>query len=235
MRSGIAIGAGAGFVGGIVAAIVLSILGIKGHEGEMTRAITLVSHTVRSEGWVAGWIVQIAVATVIGALFGVLYSVGGLRRDSAAFWATIYGVAWWIVDWFAVMPAPLRFAPWAAIADPALFQLAVAGLLASLSFGAALAGAFTLFGRTTASTSDAGASQRVSPSSLASIRESSATGKRASRSARRTTPCTTSPASVLRHRPGGSSSVVFIQFSSRRITSRGTTAMAPSPRANATT
>jgi len=135
-----------------------AILGIKGHEGEMTRAIALVSHTVRSDGWVAGWIVQIAVATVIGALFGVLYSVFGLRRDSAAFWATIYGVAWWIVGWFAVMPAPLRFAPWAAIADPALFQLAVAGLLASLSFGAALAGA----------------SQRVSPSSLASIRESSA-------------------------------------------------------------
>src|SRR6266850_8103340 len=218
MRSGIAIGAGAGFVGGIVAAIVLSILGIKGHEGEMTRAITLVSHTVRSEGWVAGWIVQIAVATVIGALFGVLYSVCGLRRDSAAFWATIYGVAWWIVGWFAVMPAPLRFAPWAAIADPALFQLAVAGLLASLSFGAALAGA----------------SQRVSPSSLASIRESSATGKRASRSARRTTPCTTSPVSSLRHRPGGSSSVVFIQFSSSRITSRGTTVIAASPRTNAT-
>jgi hypothetical protein len=114
MRSGTVIGAGAGFAGGIVAAFVLSILGIKGHEGQITRAITLVSHTVHTDSLVSGWLVQIAVATAIGALFGVLYTAAGLRRESAAFWATIYGLAWWIVGWFAVMPPPLRFAPWAA-------------------------------------------------------------------------------------------------------------------------
>jgi hypothetical protein len=146
MRSGTVIGAGGGFVGGIVAAFVLSILGIKGHEGQIARAITLVSHTVHTESLVGGWLVQIAIATAIGALFGVLYTAAGLRRESAAFWATIYSLAWWIVGWFAVMPPPLRFAPWAAAKDPALFQLAVAGLLACLAFGAALAGAFTLFG-----------------------------------------------------------------------------------------
>jgi hypothetical protein len=59
----------------------------------------------------------------------VLYTAAGLRRESAAFWATIYGLAWWIVGWFAVMPPPLRFAPWAAAKDPAL-------LLACLAFGA---------------------------------------------------------------------------------------------------
>jgi protein-S-isoprenylcysteine O-methyltransferase Ste14 len=69
----------------------------------------------------------------------VLYTAAGLCRESAAFWATIYGLGWWIVGWFAVMPPPLRFAPWAAAKDPAL-------LLACLAFGAALAGAFTLFG-----------------------------------------------------------------------------------------
>lgn len=147
MRSGFVIGAGAGLVGGIAAAAVLSIVAIKGREGDVTRAITLVSHTVRSDSLVVGWLVQLAVATAIGALFGVLYTASGLRRESAACWATIYGIAWWIGGWFAVMPPPLRFAPWAAIRDPALFQLAVAGLLACLGFAAALAGAFTLFGR----------------------------------------------------------------------------------------
>jgi hypothetical protein len=146
MRSQIAIGAGGGFVGGLVASLALSILGIKGHEGQIARAITLVSHTIRSDSLVTGCLVQIALATVIGALFGLLYTVAGLRRESAAFWATAYGLAWWIVGWFAVMPPPLRYAPWAAVKDPALFQLAVAGLVASLGFGAALGGAFTLFG-----------------------------------------------------------------------------------------
>src|SRR5262245_17331478 len=126
MKSGIAIGTGAGLAGGLVAALVLSILGIKGHEGQIARAITLVSHLVGSSGLVAGWLVQIVVAMAGGALFGVLYTALGLRRETAAWWATLYGIAWWIVGWFAVMPPPLRFAPWEALWDPALFQLAVA-------------------------------------------------------------------------------------------------------------
>lgn len=155
MKSGIALGAGAGFVGGIAAAIVLAILGIKGHEGQMTHAIVLVSPTIGSGSFLVGALIQIAVATVIGALFGVLYEAAGLGRESVAAWATFYAIAWWIVGWFAVMPPPLRFAPWEAFDDPALFQLAVAGLVASLGFGAVLAGAFTLFGRTEASRRDA--------------------------------------------------------------------------------
>ena len=86
------------------------------------------------------------VAVAVGALFGVLYAAAGLRRESAAFWATFYSLVCWIVGWFAVMPPPLRFAPWAALKDPTLFQLAVAGLLSCLGFGVVLAGAFTLFG-----------------------------------------------------------------------------------------
>jgi hypothetical protein len=146
MRSAIAIGAGAGLIGGAVAALVLSILGIKGHEGQIARAITLVSHTVHSDGLVGGWLVEVVIAVAVGALFGVLYAAAGLRRESAAFWATFYSLVCWIVGWFAVMPPPLRFAPWAALKDPTLFQLAVAGLISCLGFGAVLAGAFTLFG-----------------------------------------------------------------------------------------
>ena len=146
MKSGIAVGAGAGFVGGIAAAIVLAILGIKGHEGQMTHAIVLVSPTIGSGSSLVGALIQTAVATVIGALFGVLYEAAGLGRESVAAWATFYAIAWWIVGWFAVMPPPLRGAPWEAVKDPALFQLAVAGLVASLGFAAALGGAFTLFG-----------------------------------------------------------------------------------------
>ena len=146
MRSAIAIGAGAGLIGGAVAALVLSILGIKGHEGQIARAITLVSHTVHSDGLVGGWLAMGVVAVAVGALFGVLYTAAGLRRELAVFWATLYGLVCWIVGWFAVMPPPLRFAPWAALKDPTLFQLAVAGLLPCLGFGVVLAGAFTLFG-----------------------------------------------------------------------------------------
>jgi hypothetical protein len=149
------VGAGAGLVGGITAAVVLSILGIKGPHGEIARAITLVSHTVGSESLAVGGLVLAMVATALGALFGLLYEVAGLRRESVAFWATIYGIVSWGLGWFAVMPPPLRFAPWAAGKDPVLFQLAVAGLLACVGFGAVLAGAFVLFGRDQAATTGA--------------------------------------------------------------------------------
>lgn len=146
MRSGITIGAGAGLIGGAVAALVLSILGIKGQEGQIARPITLVSHTIHSDGLVGGWLVAIVIAMAAGALFGALYAAAGFRRETAAFWATLYSLACWVVGWFAVMPPPLQFAPWAALKDPALFQLAVAGLVSCLGFGAVLAGAFTMFG-----------------------------------------------------------------------------------------
>jgi hypothetical protein len=155
MKSGITLGAGAGLAGGLVAAFVLSILVVKGHEGQIARPITLLSHIVGGSSLAAGGLVLIVVATAFGALFGVLYTALGLRRETAAWSATLYGIAWWIVGWFAVMPPPLRLAPWEALAEPALFQLAVAGLLACLGFGAALAGAFTLLGPVETSTGDA--------------------------------------------------------------------------------
>jgi hypothetical protein len=147
----VVLGVGTGVVGGIVAAGILSILAIKGDQGE-TRAIMLVAHAADSNSALVGWLVLIAAGAAIGALFGI--AMLGLRRESAAFWATMYGIAWWVVGWSAVMPPPLRFAPRAAIKDPALFQLAVAGLLACLGFGAVLAAAFTLFGRARTQRSD---------------------------------------------------------------------------------
>jgi hypothetical protein len=146
MRSAVAIGAGAGVIGGIVGAGVLSIVAIKGSEGEMTRAVGLVAHAAHSDSFALGWLILMAAGLLIGALFGALYRVSGIRRESAAWWATLYGLAWWAAGWFAVTPPPLRFAPWAATENPAFFQLAMAGLLASLGYAAALAGAFTLFG-----------------------------------------------------------------------------------------
>ena len=62
-----------------------------------------------------------------------------LRLDSAAFWALFSGVAWWMVGWLMLLPPPLRLAPWTAIRDPSLVQIAVAGALAALGYGAVFA------------------------------------------------------------------------------------------------
>ena len=58
MRSSIAVGAGAGFVGGLAATLVLWILGIKG-TGQMTHAIVLVSPTIGSGSFLLGGLIQV--------------------------------------------------------------------------------------------------------------------------------------------------------------------------------
>lgn len=143
MRSKIAAGASAGFVGGIGAAALLSVMAVTGRDGDIIGAITLVSNSVRSNSLLVGWLIQLAVGTVIGASFGILFGASVLQSESTACWATIYSIAWWIVGWFVVMPLPFRLTPWAAVENPSLFQIAVAGMLACLGYGAVLAGILT--------------------------------------------------------------------------------------------
>ena len=71
MQSRIALGAGAGLAGGLIAAFILWILGIKGHEGQIASPITLLSHLVGSSNLAAGGLVLIVVGTAVG---------GALRR-----------------------------------------------------------------------------------------------------------------------------------------------------------
>jgi hypothetical protein len=81
----VVLGVGTGVVGGIVGAGILSILAIRGDQGEMTRAIIMVAHAADSNSALVGWLVLIAAGAAIGALCGMLYAILGLRRESAAF------------------------------------------------------------------------------------------------------------------------------------------------------
>ena len=143
MRSEVGAGASAGLAGGLIAGALLSVMAVTGREGDLIRAITLVSNSVRSNSLLVGWLIVLAVGTVIGASFGILFGASARRSESTACWATIYSIAWWIVGWFVAMPSPLRLAPLAAVEDPSRFQIAVAGVLACLGYGAVLGGIFT--------------------------------------------------------------------------------------------
>jgi hypothetical protein len=145
MRTGIAAGAVAGLAGSVVSAVLLSIIGIKGSQQDLIWAMTLVSRSVQSEHILVGWLVQLMAGIVIGAAFGVLFSALALRRESAAVWATIYGIAWWVVGWLVVLP--FRLTPWTAIGDPSRFQIIMVGLLACFGYSTALAGVFSWLAR----------------------------------------------------------------------------------------
>lgn len=94
----------------------------------------------RIEQCPVGWFVQLLISTAMGAFFGVLFAALAKRPQSAAGWAVIHGIAWWIVGWLVMMPRAFRLPPWSP--NPSPFQIAVAGLLACLGYGAVLGGMF---------------------------------------------------------------------------------------------
>src|SRR5262245_12497282 len=144
--SRIAAGAVAGLTGGIIAASLLSVMAVTAPQGNIMRVITLVAHTVRSDSFLVGWLVQLAAGVVLGALFGVLSAViAGAAHDpgSTVGWAEIYAIGWWVLGWLLVMPLTPSLRPFtAALTTRALSQAAIAGLLASLGYGAVMGSIF---------------------------------------------------------------------------------------------
>jgi hypothetical protein len=146
VRSRIAAGAVAGLTGGIIAASLLSVMAVTAPQGNIMRVITLVAHTVRSDSFLVGWLVQLGVGVALGALFGVLYAViAGAAHDpgSTVGWAELYAIGWWVLGWLLVMPLATSLRPFlATVTTRALDQFVIAGLLASLGYGAVLGGTF---------------------------------------------------------------------------------------------
>jgi|SRR5262245_4027208 len=140
--SGLVDGAGAGLVAGIAAGLLLSIMEVKDRQGDLTWAITLASGPARADKLLTGWLVQLVFGTALGVLFGLLFAALRLRREAAALWALVSGIAWWMVCWFVLMPSRLRHAPWAEISDPSQVQVAVAGVVAAMGYAAILAVCF---------------------------------------------------------------------------------------------
>lgn len=142
MRSQIAAGAIAGLAAGTVAAALLSVMAISSPEGGLMWVITLVAQTVRSDSFVVAWLIQLVAGTVIGAIFGGLFACFPADPSSASGLGAIYGIVWWVVGWLVVMPLALGLSPLAPVTTPSRLQVAIAGLLAHLGYGAVLGGIF---------------------------------------------------------------------------------------------
>jgi hypothetical protein len=134
----------AGLPAGVIAASALSVMGVTSPEGGVIRVVTIVAQVVRSDSFLVGWLVQLIVGVVMGALFGGLLAGLGRDPESAPGWGVIYSLAWWIVGWLVVAPVTLGLRPFAPVMTDSLRQIAIAGLVAHLGYGAVLGGMFIL-------------------------------------------------------------------------------------------
>ncbi len=96
---------------------------------------------IGSRSAMAGLVMQLVIADLIGMSYGLLFRRQSYDVGSALGWGVSYGFFWWVLGALTLMPALLGAAPqWTVQAAAALFG----SLVAHLAYGAALGVAFHL-------------------------------------------------------------------------------------------
>jgi uncharacterized membrane protein YagU involved in acid resistance len=134
LRRGLIVGAISGLGGGVVFGLWL------GRE-ELFRSV---ASLVGLESTGAGIFVHVAVVTVIGAAFGVLFRRDLHSAGSTIVWGLAYGIFWWMLGSFTLFPA-------VTTADKSLGELAagdpLGSFIAHVVFGATLGSIYAIVDR----------------------------------------------------------------------------------------
>ena len=124
-------GALAGLVGGIFFTLVMVQIGF----------LPVAAGMIGSDSVLAGLIVQLVIAELIGISYGLLFRRQSYDIGSAVGWGVSYGFFWWILGPLTLMPIFLGIAPqWSVEVAGGLF----ASLVGHLAYGAALGVSFHL-------------------------------------------------------------------------------------------
>jgi hypothetical protein len=96
---------GAGIVGGLVGGVAFGVL------MQMTGMIPMVAMLVGSKAVAVGWLVHLAIAAFIGAMFAVLFGRYATGVGVSTAIGAGYGVVWWVLGALILMPARLGMDP----------------------------------------------------------------------------------------------------------------------------
>ncbi len=122
-------GAAAGLVGGLLFTVVMVQIGF----------LPTVARLVGAVSPLAGFIVHLAIAALIGMSYGLLFRRQSYDLGSAVGWGVSYGFVWWVLGPLTLLPALLGSTPQWSVAAAAEAFPAVVGHLA---YGAGLSVVF---------------------------------------------------------------------------------------------
>ena len=122
-------GALSGLVGGVVFGFVWGTVDV----------LPTVARLVGARGAVAGWIVHLVIAQLIGVSYAVLFRGRSYDLTSGLGWGLSYGFFWWVFGALTLLPVLLGQPPrWNAVAIAAAFP----GLVGHLAYGGGLGAAY---------------------------------------------------------------------------------------------
>jgi uncharacterized membrane protein YagU involved in acid resistance len=125
----LAYGALSGLLGGIVFGFVWGTVDV----------LPTVARLVGARGAVAGWVVHLVIAQIIGVSYALLFRGRSYDLASGLGWGLSYGFFWWVFGALTLLPVLLGQPPrWNATAIATAFP----GLIGHLAYGAGLGAAF---------------------------------------------------------------------------------------------
>lgn len=87
-------GALAGLVGGVIFTAMMLVLGM----------LPIIASLIGSSSPLVGFIIHMNIASIIGAIFGVLYGQPETTLESILGWGGLYGFIWWLLGPLLIMP-----------------------------------------------------------------------------------------------------------------------------------
>lgn len=144
MRQKIAAGLGAGLIAGLVLGVVMRVLPVSAANGQQITRIAVAARLTHVGGQVAGWLAYVAYAVVLGVLFGASLFVGRESLLRTAIMGGVWGIGWFVVVGFGLVPTLLGSRPLSAPALRELGAIAVPLLIGHIAYGLVLGAAFRL-------------------------------------------------------------------------------------------
>lgn len=144
MRQRIAAGTGAGFVAGLIFAVMMRILPVSAPDGRHVTMTAYAARLIHAGSPRAGWLVYLAYAVVLGALYSAAFFAGRTGGLRAASLGGAWGLGWFVLIGFGVVPALLGDRPLSAAALQEMTNIGVPLLVGHIVYGLVLGTGFNL-------------------------------------------------------------------------------------------
>lgn len=123
-----------GVVGGLAGGLVFGLL------MQMMGMIPMIAQLVGSNSPAVGWIVHLAISSVIGATFAVLFARLARTVAGGALYGMGYGILWWVLGGLILLPArlgmpvfELNTTAWQSLMGHLLYGLLLGAVFSRLS------------------------------------------------------------------------------------------------------